>query len=181
MTIVSGATAERMDYAGYLMTRWPFPPSSWKLPSFLFCSVLVTGVVYPIGTHWSWTGLGWLAQEWEPITKKQMQLIDNHRIQGFHWFCRIGSGSSCWCCSFFAWLCHPRCQVLSTDFLASILKIFSTQDWQMEKGGRNPWPLDPLCLSRVSHPRLWIPRLQRRLPGLDQQCWRRGSIFQSCC
>ena len=23
MTIVSGATAERMDYAGYLMTRWP--------------------------------------------------------------------------------------------------------------------------------------------------------------
>ena len=23
MTIVSGATAERMDYAGYLITRWP--------------------------------------------------------------------------------------------------------------------------------------------------------------
>ena len=50
----------------------------------------------------------------------------------------------------------------------------------MDKDWRNPWPLNPLCLPRLSHPRLWLPRLQRGLPGLHQQCWRRGSILQSC-
>ena len=46
MTIVSGAMAERTTFSGYL-----------------FVSVLVTGLVYPIGTHWCWTTGGWLAAQ----------------------------------------------------------------------------------------------------------------------
>ena len=46
MTIVSGAMAERTTFTGYL-----------------FVSVLVTGLVYPIGTHWCWTSEGWLAAQ----------------------------------------------------------------------------------------------------------------------
>ena len=68
MTIVSGATAERMDYAGYLITRWPIAPildvkRSWKYYFLCLSSVVVTGLVYPVGTHWAWTSLGWLATE----------------------------------------------------------------------------------------------------------------------
>ena len=41
MTIVSGATAERMDYAGYLMTRWPIvkPKATMSLPFTVFWSL----------------------------------------------------------------------------------------------------------------------------------------------
>lgn len=42
-TIVSGAIAERSDYNGYVIF-----------------SVLITGVVYPIQTHWCWGPSGWL-------------------------------------------------------------------------------------------------------------------------
>ena len=68
MTIVSGATAERMDYAGYLITRWPIASildveRSWKYHFLCLSSVVVTGLVYPVGTHWAWTSLGWLATE----------------------------------------------------------------------------------------------------------------------
>ena len=78
MTIVSGATAERMDYAGYLITRCVSsrfvgqflsksihtePQLGSPNPYLTFSSVVVTGVVYPVATHWSWTSLGWLATE----------------------------------------------------------------------------------------------------------------------
>ena len=43
-TIVSGAIAERCNFNGYIIF-----------------SVLMTGVVYPIHTHWAWGG-GWLAE-----------------------------------------------------------------------------------------------------------------------
>jgi ammonium transporter, Amt family len=43
-TIVSGAVAERMKFAGYLAV-----------------SVLMTGLIYPVVSHWQWGG-GWLAQ-----------------------------------------------------------------------------------------------------------------------
>ena len=42
-TIVSGAIAERCNFNGYIIF-----------------SVLMTGVVYPIHTHWAWGG-GWLS------------------------------------------------------------------------------------------------------------------------
>lgn len=42
-TIVSGAVAERMNFVGYL-----------------FVSLVITGLVYPIVTHWHWSGEGWL-------------------------------------------------------------------------------------------------------------------------
>eukprot|EP00127_Corallochytrium_limacisporum_P006296 Clim_evm7s225 gene=Clim_evmTU7s225 len=44
-TIVSGAVAERMTLQGYMMY-----------------SIVLTGFVYPIATHWQWGG-GWLATE----------------------------------------------------------------------------------------------------------------------
>lgn len=43
-TIVSGAIAERCHFHGYL-----------------FFSVVVTGLIYPIPTHWCWAEEGWLA------------------------------------------------------------------------------------------------------------------------
>jgi len=51
VTIISGATAERLRFEGYLII-----------------SVIVTGLVYPIFGHWAWAGLdtgtftGWLGQ-----------------------------------------------------------------------------------------------------------------------
>jgi ammonium transporter, Amt family len=43
-TIVSGAIAERMKFAGYLLM-----------------SVMITAIIYPIVTHWQWGG-GWLSE-----------------------------------------------------------------------------------------------------------------------
>lgn len=42
-TIVSGAVAERMKFTGYLLM-----------------SLGITAVIYPIVTHWQWSGEGWL-------------------------------------------------------------------------------------------------------------------------
>ena len=42
-TIVSGAIAERMKFSGYLLM-----------------SIGITAVIYPIVTHWQWSGEGWL-------------------------------------------------------------------------------------------------------------------------
>ncbi len=42
-TIVSGAVAERMKFSGYLLM-----------------SIAITAVIYPIVTHWQWSGEGWL-------------------------------------------------------------------------------------------------------------------------
>jgi Amt family ammonium transporter len=42
-TIVSGAVAERMKFTGYLLM-----------------SIAITAVIYPIVTHWQWSGEGWL-------------------------------------------------------------------------------------------------------------------------
>ena len=44
-TIVSGAVAERMTFSGYI-----------------FISIMVSALVYPISGHWVWNGDGWLAQ-----------------------------------------------------------------------------------------------------------------------
>lgn len=44
-TIVSGAIAERCSFNGYAIF-----------------STLMTGVIYPIATHWCWSEQGWLAQ-----------------------------------------------------------------------------------------------------------------------
>ena len=43
-TIVSGSIAERCNFNGYI----------------IFCFVM-TGIVYPISTHWAWSSDGWLA------------------------------------------------------------------------------------------------------------------------
>ena len=43
-TIVSGAIAERCQFNGYI----------------IFAAVM-TGVIYPIPTHWAWTEVGWLS------------------------------------------------------------------------------------------------------------------------
>ena len=43
-TIVSGAIAERCNFNGYILF-----------------SIILTGVVYPIQTHWAWGEGGWLA------------------------------------------------------------------------------------------------------------------------
>jgi len=43
-TIVSGAIAERCNFNGYILF-----------------SIILTGVVYPIQTHWAWSGDGWLS------------------------------------------------------------------------------------------------------------------------
>ena len=43
-TIVSGAIAERCNFNGYIIF-----------------SIILTGVVYPIQTHWAWSGEGWLS------------------------------------------------------------------------------------------------------------------------
>ena len=45
-TIVSGALAERSDFVGYLIA-----------------SGIISGVIYPIGTHWCWTSDGFLAAQ----------------------------------------------------------------------------------------------------------------------
>lgn len=50
-TIVSGAIAERCNFNGYI-----------------FFSIIVTGLTYPVATHWCWSPNGWLA------------------VQGFHDF-----------------------------------------------------------------------------------------------
>ena len=44
-TIISGAIAERSDYDGYVIF-----------------SVVITGFVYPVQTHWCWGPGGWLAE-----------------------------------------------------------------------------------------------------------------------
>lgn len=44
-TIVSGAVAERMTFSGYI-----------------FISVMITALIYPVQGHWIWAGDGWLAQ-----------------------------------------------------------------------------------------------------------------------
>lgn len=43
-TIISGAVAERFKFGSYLI-----------------CSLFMTGLVYPVGSHWIWGG-GWLSQ-----------------------------------------------------------------------------------------------------------------------
>ena len=45
-TIVSGALAERCDFGGYLIA-----------------SGIISGIVYPIGTHWCWTSDGYFAAQ----------------------------------------------------------------------------------------------------------------------
>ena len=45
-TIVSGAIAERCDFVGYLIA-----------------SGIITGIAYPIGTHWCWTSQGYFASQ----------------------------------------------------------------------------------------------------------------------
>ena len=45
ITIVSGAVAERMRFSSYL-----------------FITVLVSGVIYPVSGHWAWNGSGFLAE-----------------------------------------------------------------------------------------------------------------------
>ena len=81
---------EKMENFGFLLKisrfwtimSFNFPKWRWEgyiiIKSCFFLSVLVTGVVYPIATHWSWTGLGWLAQEWALNT-------DDWFLNGDHW------------------------------------------------------------------------------------------------
>ena len=167
MTIVSGATAERMDYAGYLITRCVSsrfvgqflsksihtePQLGSPNPYLTFSSVVVTGVVYPVATHWSWTSLGWLATEWGP--ERDLNLLS---FQGLHGFCWICCGSSGWCYSLLAWLCHPWSQVQYSHSFGFI-DCSLVQDWQVEKG-LHPRSLYSLCRPRIPDPRLWVPRL----------------------
>ena len=88
---------EKMENFGFLLKisrfwtimSFNFPKWRWEgyiiIKSCFFLSVLVTGVVYPIATHWSWTGLGWLAQEWALNT-------DDWLLNGDH--CLLGSDDS---------------------------------------------------------------------------------------
>ena len=89
--------SEKMENFGFLLKisrfwtimSFNFPKWRWEgyiiIKSCFFLSVLVTGVVYPIATHWSWTGLGWLAQEWALNT-------DDWLLNGDHWL--LGSDDS---------------------------------------------------------------------------------------
>eukprot|EP00121_Abeoforma_whisleri_P011175 Awhi_evm1s10313 len=43
-TIVSGAVAERCTF-----------------PAYVTYSIVLTGIIYPIGSHWAWSSTGWLA------------------------------------------------------------------------------------------------------------------------
>ena len=117
---------------------------------------------------------------WMASNSVRTALLESNLLssQGLHWFCWVGSRSSCRCRSLLTWLCHPWGQVQPSD---SFRFIDSVQDWQMGKVWRDPRSLHSLCLSRISHPRLWVPCLQRGLPGFDKQRWWWRSICQSSC
>ena len=116
MTIVSGATAERMDYAGYLITRcfsfcWPIliqehpyrPPihiSRFQVLLLLVWSILSLHTGHGLRLDGS--------QQSEDCIPQDLILLS---FQGLHGFCWICCGSSGWCCSLLAWLCHPWSQV----------------------------------------------------------------------
>ena len=65
-----------------------------------------------------------LATEW---ARSDYFTICKNYFQGLYWLRRICSCSSCWCCSLFAWLCHPRSKVSRSSPQTTHHKISDSQ------------------------------------------------------
>ena len=86
-----------------------------------FPSVVVTGVVYPLATHWSWTSLGWLATEWGNYIHSKHILLITELCRGFTDF----AGSAVVHLAG-AVLSLPGCVILGARFHISILLVSRT-------------------------------------------------------
>ena len=83
----------------------------------------------------------------------------------------------CW-----VWCCPPwrgRLRPRGCDHARPKDREVQTGDQRNRQSGHR-WAFHPPRQSRGVHPRLWILRLQRRLPGGDIQPWRRPCCGPSC-
>ena len=153
-TIVSGAIAERCNFNGYIIF-----------------SVLMTGVVYPIHTHWAWGG-GWLAETYLLLLVLYYSSLTSLIARDFHDFAGSAvvhlSGGAVALVG--ALMLGPRIGRFTAKVIRLVQIFYFLPIKFSDKGqGRDVGSLHPSGQSGRFYSHLWLLRLQWWLSGLNHQ------------